>query len=560
MKKYLYSIFAAILAVGCTTFSVEQPLPVESAGVPTIAVGNVEDISITATITAPEGTSFYSYAVMAGAEAQLDSATLFQLGYKSKSVAYGTVNFKKNKGIEVTAGSVEKPLTRNADYTIYAVVANEQGTIGKVVAKTVHTSDGQAPKPTSLSSEGNTVTLKFSEAVSYNSSKPATAKYYAPKLAELNEEKDAIAEDGCMGDAKVAAEMAADGASVKFTVTMADGSDLPAGAIYAVSYPAGAFQDKAGNAMAALTSGPVAKDEKIAWSNACAQIANKAWNLIDDDAENNLTAPSKKYYTYTIPEGVELYDYTEGANINMTVVVESATRKSEKSYDLKLLYDWGMMNETQLIVFYPDDIDIQGGSDLTITIAANSMVDIYGNPNAELKHAYLYSFGFTMDDFVGTYSYTGEDSDGWGHTEAAVVVTEDPDTENGLLFTDLFKSMTNFGANYYTTWEPAGAVVKGVLNCDTGEISIEDNYVVINAASPAFTNAYGYTGTLSAAFAMQATTAGNIETAWRYYMDGTNYYWSDEEGVLVRTGAAPAAAPKAGLKAKVMDNVTRLPR
>ena len=452
MKKYLYSIFAAVLAVGCTHFDVEQSLPVEAAGVPTIVVNKVEDTSISATITAPEGSSFYSYAVMAGAEAQLDSATLFKLGYKSKAVANGTVNYKKNsKGFEVVAGSADKPLSRNADYTIYAVAANEQGTIGKVVAKTVHTTDGQAPKPSSLSAEGNVLTLKFSEAVSYNSGKPATAKYYASNLVKLNEEKDAIAEDGCMGDAKVAAEMAEDGASVKFTVTMADGSALPAGAIYAVSYPAGAFQDKAGNAMAALTSGPVAKDEKIAWANACSQIANKAWSLIDEDAESTTVPPSTEAFFYSIPEDVVFFEVNKDAKVSMKVEAATSSVVSEATYTLGYKSEWGFVDAASVAVVYPEGLQIDGGNNLTISFEEGVFVDIYGNKNAAFSHRYLYSFNFPKSAILGTYVNAGKSGYGAAYNEDpwSFTISESDDPKKGnVMVTEWYGMETKIYASF----------------------------------------------------------------------------------------------------------------
>ena len=534
MKKYLYSIFAALIAVACTTFEEEASLPVVKPGEPTITVTNLGETTITAKIDAPEGTGFFSYAVIAGKAAQLDSASLFKLGYKSKAVVYGTVDYKVAQSFEVVAGTAEKPLTRDADYTIYAVASSEQGYIGQVVSKTVHTPDTDLPKIGGATYNGNVMTLKFSEKVTYDETKPVTAKYYAVNLIALNGDKTALASDGLQGDAKAVVALAADGKSADVTVTLADGKPLPAGAYYAVNYPAGAFKDNAGNAIAGLQSGPVVNKGAIALAGAMGRIATKSFDLVDDDEEAETVAPSVTYFTYSFPEDVTYFDATKTPGATMTVVKSTASVSAEAVYTLGYGTDWGYVSAYGLIlVQYPAAIDIVGGNDLVISIAAGSFQDIYGNTNAELTHEYLYSFGYTVDDFIGTYSYVGQDSDGVDHTEDAVVIAPDPENEDGFLIYGLFSSMPNV-SKYFTTWSAVFEPLAADLDPDTGVISIEKS-IVIEAESAAFAGAYGYSGTFSAAFEMQAPAAGEINTAWRYYMDGTEYYWSDEEGKLTRT-------------------------
>ena len=247
MKKVFYSIFAAVLAVACTTFEVEEPLQIVNVDKPVISDVVVGETTLSAKLTPKEGTSFYSYAVIAGAAAELDPTTLFKLGYKSQAVASGTVDATKKANFTIEAGSVEKPLSRDADYTIYAVAASTQGTVGEIEYKTVHTGDSEVPSAASFSAKGNVITLKFSEAVSIDESKALVAKYYAENLVAMNSAKTALASEGLVGDAKAVAKLAADGKSVDFTVTLPDDKPLPAGAIYTVSYPAGTFKDNVGN-------------------------------------------------------------------------------------------------------------------------------------------------------------------------------------------------------------------------------------------------------------------------------------------------------------------------
>ena len=439
MKKYLYSIFAALIAVACTTFEEEASLPVVKPGEPTITVTNLGETTITAKIDAPEGTGFFSYAVIAGQAAQLDSASLFKLGYKSKAVVYGTVDYKVAQSFEVVAGTAEKPLTRDADYTIYAVASSEQGYIGQVVSKTVHTPDTDLPKIGGATYNGNVMTLKFSEKVTYDETKPVTAKYYAVNLIALNGDKTALASDGLQGDAKAVVALAADGKSADVTVTLTDGKPLPAGAYYAVSYPAGAFKDNAGNTIAGLQSGPVVNKGAIALAGAMGRIATKSFDLVDDDAEAETVAPSKTSFTYTIPEGVTLFNKTASAAASMTVVKTTAAVSSEAVYTLAYGTEWGLASATKVILFYPAAIDIIGGNDLTITIGAGSLVDIYGNTNAELTHDYLYSYGYTVAAITGTYTFEGTSYwAGYDETGTIIIAPSDDEAKGNVMITMIY--------------------------------------------------------------------------------------------------------------------------
>lgn len=540
MKKILYSILAVTLAVSCVSFKEEMSKEILPVGEPSITQVDLGETSLTVKITAPENTSFYSYAVMAGEAAQLDSASLFKLGYKSNSVAYGTVDYSKTAETEVVAGSADKPLSRNADYTVYAVAANEQGTIGKVVSKTFHTGDSQIPSATSAKADGNVMTISFSEPVSYNSAKPVTAKYYAANLITLNEAKDALATTGEMGDAKATVAVADDQKSVAVTVTLADGNPLPDGAYYAVSYPAGAFKDAVDNEIKALASGPVAKEGKIAWSGAYAQIAKKAWSLTDDDAEAKTVAPSKTFFTYTIPEAVTLFKANDTAAASMKVVKESSAVSSEATYKLAYGAEWGIMSATQLIVMYPAAIDILGGDDLTVTIAEGSFEDIYGNTNEALTHEYLYSFGYKLADFTGTYTFAATSQYAGAQAEAEVIIApnDDPEVENGLVIYNLFNSITC--CDDLDTFTNLNTAFAATYNLDAGTIVVD--YDAIGTGSVAQYSWENYVLALSFdtddnSFSFQMPAVGTLvlQNVVAIYLNGLGTWDRYQTGTLTRT-------------------------
>ena len=60
MKKVFYSIFAAVLAVACTTFEVEEPLQIVNVDKPVISDVVVGETTLSAKLTPKEGTSFWS--------------------------------------------------------------------------------------------------------------------------------------------------------------------------------------------------------------------------------------------------------------------------------------------------------------------------------------------------------------------------------------------------------------------------------------------------------------------------------------------------------------------
>jgi hypothetical protein len=462
MKKVFYSIFAAVLAVACTTFEVEEPLQIVNVDKPVISDVVVGETTLSAKLTPKEGTSFYSYAVIAGAAAELDPTTLFKLGYKSKAVVTGTVDASKSANFTVEAGSAEKPLSRDADYTIYAVAASTQGTVGEIEYKTVHTGDSEVPKATGFSAKGNVITLKFSEAVSIDESKALVAKYYAENLVAMNSDKTALASDGLVGDAKAVAKLAADGKSVDFTVTLPDDKPLPAGAIYTVSYPASTFKDNVGNEIAALASGPAVDNSKIVWGGLKGQIAKAAWSLVDNDAEGKVVLPSKSYFLYSFPADVTVY----GASKAPAASIKVESKKTTANYSLEYGVDWGLTSG-MIAIFYPDGFAISGGSDLTITIDAGAFVDIYGNESKALSHKYLYSYGYTVADVVGTYTYEGVSYFGATYNETGAVVFEESDNadKGNVMITTIFDA-------------PCAAPIYCSFDGDFGILTIADGQII----------------------------------------------------------------------------------
>lgn len=462
MKKYLLSLLAVAAVVGCTRFEDEASLEVVKPSAPTISVSGVEDTGFSATISAQAGTGFYSYAVLAGAPKELDPTSLFKVGVKN-TLASGTVDYAKaqSKTIEL------KELARNAVYTVYAVAASEQGTVGEVVSQKVTTSDGEIPSPKSASFKDNVLTLTLSEAVKYTGKK-VTAKYYAantPSGAEYN-----ILEDKEYGTFPVTVEASGN------TATFTFGETLPNGAYFSISYPAGAFEDAVGNPVNAMNSYFYADDKgKLASKGITGRIANQNFDLTLYSADgeeaviesvSNLMSP----IWISVPE-----DY-----IHYKAVVPATTKDIEgysivyegegetHTYTTPGPYDYGWNGTYNCALAYPNAMsgrpDPEPGQYLTITIPEGFLIDIWGNTNnVFVIGPVIYSYGYTLEDVIGTYNVEAE---GYfdGPTTFTIVIEESDDEEKGnIMFTTMYGDPVDEGLNLYADF-----------NLDGGTITIAD--------------------------------------------------------------------------------------
>ena len=332
MKKYILSILAVAAVVGCTAFKDEASVPAVVPSDPTITVNEVSDDAVAFTITAAEGTGFYSYAIIAGVAQQLNATTLLKVGYKN-SIDASTTDAAKAASIDVEV----EGLDFNAAYTIYAVAASKQGTVGKIVTKEFTTSDTVNPAQASYTKKENVITLTFSEAVTYNQECIPTVKYYAVNNAVIKD--GALVNDGYVGEG--VAEVNASGKTVTVTVSLDDEKPLPAGAYYTVSYPEGTFVDALNNKCAAVSSRTgVTQAGALGFAGIYGRISTKEFALTSDE-KKDIIVPSEQAFYYGIPEGVQFSQLTSKAAASILVESTSASKTSKTTYNLTKNYDWG---------------------------------------------------------------------------------------------------------------------------------------------------------------------------------------------------------------------------
>ena len=78
------------------------------------------------------------------------------------------------------------------------------------------------------------------------------------------------------------------------------------------------------------------------------------------------------------------------------------------------------------------------GADVTISLAAGSVQDIYGNVNAAWTATLKYSYGYTLDDVLGTYNvYLGNIFTGETGT-TVLTIEESDDSESGNVMITTF--------------------------------------------------------------------------------------------------------------------------
>ena len=136
------------------------------------------------------------------------------------------------------------------------------------------------------------------------------------------------------------------------------------------------------------------------------------------------------------------------------------------------------------------------GADVTISLAAGSVQDIYGNVNAAWTATMKYSYGYTMKDVYGTYSYscinglTGQQNSG------QMVITESDDPKYGNV---MFTSFMGYDETFlYGTFDPvAGSLsvetlqdfaIEGDVMIGFGSLILSGNNVSLDGENPTVFN------------------------------------------------------------------------
>lgn len=465
MKKLLYSLMmVAIALTGCTTW--DDPVTVNYGDGPSISIDvtATTDSTFTFTITPGAGTMYYSYVIDDSDEAaELDASTLLKGGYSSvyqevlntSTNATYTFNMRDAKG---------EPLGEpNTTYQIYAVAANDKGIVGELQVVSVTTTDGNAPKPVSFTSNtaGKAITVNFNQSLIRGEGKVSGIYYKENDFGNPVE----LTEDNI--------KVAISGSAATFTA-----AGVPAGAYLLFSWEEGTFVDAVGNKCGAYKSYVDESSESI-FKGVWMHVDNVSWSIEDDnftDAKSSFISWEEFVGEITFKDKVYVFvdDLKDG---DMSIVYTSTNRTATYKLPLKNI-DFGLdeNNATQKVTFTLPAAT-QTGDKVTIIINEDVFFDVYGNSNEAYAsdNVYWVAQPMTAEYFTGDFTFQYESYFDGQLDGGTITIKEDPDEENGIIVYNMFfKGSEVFGyydadewkiylyqqylgpvASYYATFENA---------------------------------------------------------------------------------------------------------
>lgn len=400
-----------LAAVSCNLYGEpEQSLPWEKAEGVDITFADVTDNSFKVTV-APKGeATYYSYLVDESPNAvALDSSKLYAVKYSS--VKQGTVQWTSEKPSYTFEVKDVKP---NTVYQVYAVAGSKTGVPGSVEVKSIKTTDGVNPALVDAKANDNAITFVFSEAVAAGEG-VVKARYFARYSTEYP-----IAQDKEVGEVEGTFEIKGNQAVVTF-------EGIPAGAYYSPSFPAGTFVDSANNPVAELKSGWTVVDESLAPYGVYGRRAFDTFeiNAIEDES---FTDP---YATFVTTSSRPIVKFGVDPETSAAYVAKAEFKSKGKTVSLDLNANDSYLFKDNLVAYILPEAP-EFGSYITVTIPEGAFTDMYGNSSAEWSYTAILSYGYTLDDIVGTYScsfnsyFNGELNDG------IIITTLDDEGDGGV--------------------------------------------------------------------------------------------------------------------------------
>ena len=442
MKRFFTYIAILALAVGCKDLygPEETPLAPDTAGSVEVTISDVTDNSFKVTLTPSGNVSYYSYLVDASATAEtLDPATLYKVGYSS--VAQGTVKYTA----EAPAYTFEVNATPNTSYQVYAVAASEMGFAGNITVKGTKTTDTVAPGYESYQTNENQVLFTFSEAVTRGSG-AIKVPYYAYYTAEFQQSALPAGEIEIPEDA-----IQVDGNQAMITVP-----GLPTGAYWTISIAEGAFVDAVGQKLPAYASSFVATEEGVAPKGFYGEVTYIETPMLG-------TLEAETFSEWTAPFIVPVESTYPVASLStkkfVTVTYETQTSSSTQTivHTLTPGETYGM-SASGFVVYLPEQPAF--GATVTIDVPAGCIYDIYGNDCEAWSHSILYSYGYTLDDIVGTYEGTAESYFNGPSTLGFTVAESDDPTKGNVMITGSYMGLPCSAGNIYADFDVTAGVFR----------------------------------------------------------------------------------------------------
>lgn len=494
MKKIIIAFGVSLLSfAACTQFKYDSDKTFASVGDPSITVSDVKDSSFRATIASPSDASYYSYVVVKGS-LNADPQTLLSRGYTSESV---TVVVSDEDGVksdvplddcvkssDAASSSVYAyGLETNTVYTIYAVATNSQGIISEVISKSVTTSDSTSPVLTKTSGadiNDGYLTFTFDDPIELSDA-------FKNKVVKMNAHYlgvNAYDKSGALQEI-FSEEVPVDSVSVKgSTVTVNIPSRIP-GAYVFLTYDANIIANALGkgNAEYSTVSAGYSSEGKIVTKGICGRFDTEAWDfyLPMVNAETRMPSDTLLYFSDWGKLAMEFCADTlvtptlnsiGEANGGVTVKYTQSSGRAV-SY---LTENYAVDNNKDLYIGLDEAPEY--GAYVSIAIDKDAFEDVWGNPNASYANYfegnededpmygnYFFSYGYTLDDILGTYTIKATSYFAGGDETGEMVIVKSDDSEKGnVMFTKIFNRVVDADLSVYATFD-----------VDGGTLTIPDN-------------------------------------------------------------------------------------
>ena len=480
MKKILFAILAAAaMSAACTQFEEDVTPTYDTASKPEVTATVVSDTEITVIVTPGANTNFYGYAVMVGAPgATADKLVANGYAKDAKVVVQGEDKAPQAARIKyVGAGQADTlkltGLTPYTDYTVYAAAVTQMGVTSEVAEMTVKTTDGTQPAPTTFdfAEEENMLAfmISFNDPVELTGNGTAKAWFYAENYYDetgmlvLYKEVDIPAD-----------HMFTDGKDLYVVVPAAE--YIP-GAYVAVTYSADIVKNGAGATNAAYDKHAIGygSDGAIQKSGMFGYYDYANWDLsfvdpatLPDEPEDEEIEGEEEE-----EEEVEPVYFSDWSKLLMTAystseyplagktgdggAVVTSTEASGRTvaYSAKT---YGLASDSVVAVKL-NEAPAYGAS-ISFSIEEGTFCDIFGNVNNafEAEDAYFHSYGYTLNDIIGSYAYGAYSAYSGEPVEGTWTIVESDNPEKGnVMFTEMYS--TECIANVYATFD----MVSGTL-------------------------------------------------------------------------------------------------
>lgn len=519
MKKILayLSVCVAIVVTGCTDFGAENQLTLPAA--PTAEISGVTPKSNGVSFNlAPSGTAgYYSWLIVKSDEADPSLQATNILKQTAGGVAKGIYEYAKAPQSTVNVSD----LTPYTVYQIYAVASSPDGVVSAIKNVSFRTlDDGGKPGPTNVALADSTVTITFHEPL-----QKGTGKVYVSYFAKntLSGHKPLVVAPGFESYNPQDIVINANDVSVSGKTLVVKLPKAPAGAYASITYDAGAVLDLEGNASNAYIRKADTLINGAPSRGITVHIANKNWKLhsefeeLDPDTLMSFSVWDDLVISALPDEG------TRVAKKISTKIPKVIYNQPGKTSTLDVT-TWGLISGTPAF-FLPEEPPF--GATVDLNVPSGAYEDVYGNINDALTVAdnYIYSYGYTLDDLLGTWQINGINATtGVAITPEIVIIADDPDSDddNDVMILNMAKNIIGVSDIVYAIFDP----IMGTLTVpDWQKLIVDWAHPTAGITADVF---FSTNGAEKIVFAV--TSPGKITSAnevWGYYLakDETEDYY-----------------------------------